>query len=281
MKKKDKKINGSIDKRIFELDYNRGVYKSTIRKQFERLKNNDKNIKINSFAKSASNLTNTIKNDKNRKNNKILIINNYNNNNNSNNIEKNYKIYNMINNRNSNINRSHKILLLNNSRSSNNLFNNFISDNKKDEIKRTDTKILFKQRPEIISENVKYFNAYNINSNQDINGQRRINSRNVLRNCRNNNVENSKNVNEKKKEKGKEDNNNNKKENSGSKRRKYEINNKDEIENNNLKEENKEITISRRGTRSNRNNVIISKYSTNYNSQIEKKKKIKKKFKNF
>ena len=274
VEKKDKKINSSIDKRLFELDYNREDYKSTTRKQIERLRNNDKNIQINSFVKSASNLTNIIKEDKNRKNNKILIKDNHNKkNNNSNNNEKNNKIYNMINNRNSNFNRSHRILLLNNNRSSINLFNNFISDKKNYEIKRTDTKVYFKQRPEIISESMKNFNTYNINSNQDINIQRTINSRNY----RNNNVENSKNLNEK--EKRKTDDNNNKKENSRSKRRKYELHNKDQIENkgvkNIIKEENKDIMISRKGTRRNKNNVIISKYSTLYdNSQIDKNKKL-------
>ena len=275
LEKKDKKINSSIDKRLFELDYNREDNKFPIRKEIERLRNNDKNFKINSFVKSASNLTNIIKEDKKRKNNKTLMIGNHNNKYNNNN-DKNYKINNMINNKDLNINRSHKILLLNNSRSSNNLFNNFIYDNKKDEIKRTDTKVLFKKRPEIISESMKSFNAYNINSNKDINGQRRINPRNVIRNYSNNIIENSKNLNGKEKEKGKADDNNNKLENSLYKRRKYEMHNNNGMEMNSIKEENKEITILRRGTRSNRNNVIISKYSTSYdNSQIDRKEKLK------
>ena len=275
LEKKDKKINSSIDKRLFELDYNREDNKFPIRKEIERLRNNDKNFKINSLVKSASNLTNIIKEDKKRKNNKTLMIGNHNNKYNNNN-DKNYKINNMINNKDLNINRSHKILLLNNSRSSNNLFNNFIYDNKKDEIKRTDTKVLFKKRPEIISESMKSFNAYNINSNKDINGQRRINPRNVIRNYSNNIIENSKNLNGKEKEKGKADDNNNKLENSLYKRRKYEMHNNNGMEMNSIKEENKEITILRRGTRSNRNNVIISKYSTSYdNSQIDRKEKLK------
>ena len=285
LEKKGDTMSVSNEKRLFGIDkthyYNRKENKSTVKKQIERLRNNDKNIKVNSFIKSASNLKNIIKEDKNRTNNKTLIIEKLNNKiNNSNNNEKNPKVYNRKINRDSNINRSHKILLLNNNRSSNNLFNNFNSGNKKDEIKRTDTKVLYKQRPEIVSESVKSFNDCNIKSNQDTNNsQRKINSRNDLRNYKNNYIENNKNENKKGKEKLKPDDNNNNLENFDSKRRKYGIYTKDEIENNStkniLKEENKEITISRRGTRSNRNNIIISKYSISYdNSNVYRKEKL-------
>jgi hypothetical protein len=172
---------------------------------------------------------------------------------------------------------------LKNSRSNNDVFNNNEdnkNNNKKEgEIKKTDTKVFVSQRPALIIDKEKILNTIDTILENDNNNQRKIKTRNVIRNNIYKREINNKIMSKTEKEKQEENNDNKNNGSFSSRRRRYDVSNKVETETEYKEKDNKETKdildkLEYRGTR-NRKNSVINNYKTSYdNVKVDRKEKV-------